>query len=536
MKSVVKVMLVWVISFSLALPVGSVWAAERVSLEQAREDARARRETKRFEEEQKQARERTETEINSIKENLDSHLDEVKNGMVFNGLIGKYFEALDDDDVVSERRIYPLLKNKIVKIVHLSSRLKSLSESYEKKYSDADEDYKWSEIQKDLELDENGQPIVKVTYKGKEQLLALSDFEEEETMVEPEEKEKSDKSEKKEEAKAHRHRASLFDDEDKDEKISRATRDDERERARTEFSGCPSDRYDNEPTPTMKALGALGLGILGAGTIALGGINMSYAHKQRKNIGHMMERASARGDSPYLYMPAFASAINYNPFAGIGETLGPISMAISSLLMGGDRGYLTQQEFMRNQRLNMLRDMFSAQARANTSVTGSSTRRVEIQRSLQGLDGFAKDLSSRVNGLVDGIGDAFKNVSERATGGLSGADINQILKLNSNISQNLQILAGFQQTLDQFGDIIKKQAANLTEAAGNAQNAINSNGGFNQVIEQTSSGSFRSNRSGTTTGPNGFSGAPGFPQIGGGFSGGGRNGFNVQAGFGPRGF
>ncbi|MEK7790043.1 MAG: hypothetical protein AAB309_00270, partial [Deltaproteobacteria bacterium] len=174
MKNVVKSMLVIAVSFSLVVPVGPVWADAKVNIEVEMANARLRREAKRFEEEQKRAKEHAEAEIMLVRDKLSGHLSDVKNGIVFKGLVGNFLKALENDDD-NYRAIFPRLKAEVQLITNLSHRLKSLSVSYEKKYG-FDEDYSWAKFQKDLELNEEGQPIIKVDYQGKELELDLSTF------------------------------------------------------------------------------------------------------------------------------------------------------------------------------------------------------------------------------------------------------------------------------------------------------------------------------------------------------------------------
>ncbi len=543
MKNVVKSMLVMVIGFSLVFsvgffPVGSVWAVEgRLNIEVEVENAELRHAARKFEEEQKRAREHAEHEITVTRDRLAGHLNDVRNGVVFNGLIGDFFESLENDDN-GYKSIRPKLERKVKLIIALSNRLKSLSESYERKYEE-DDDYSWVTFQKDLELDEGGNPIIKVKYQDKERELDLSIF-----SSDASDEEGTTAAESEPDGHAHAKKVEAAEDESAGDGWNRVFgRDDsddddddrpDRKKARESeiVEGCQIPQHDNQPTSGERVFGLGALTLFGIGASVLAGVNTSYLYKERKSLRHQMERASANGDSPFLYHGAYA-ALNYqNPLGGLGETLGPISMAISSILMGGDRGYMNQMEYLKSQRMRAILSAM-AQARASTNVTQSSTRRIEIQRNLQGLDNIARNLFGDLNNIGDRIDGAFKNIGDQLTGGMSQAELNQTLKSINNMSQNLAILGGLRNTFDEFGDRIKKQAAEAIEAANNAQNAINSSGGFTQTFEQASNGRFSSSRSGSglTTGPNGVLVAPGFPQTGGGS---GFVGLQVNGRFGPR--
>jgi hypothetical protein len=401
--------------------------------------------------------------------------------------------------------------------------LKSLSEKYERTYG-SDNDYGWTKLKEGLELGEDGMPIIRFTYKGGKKVLNLSDFnsddETETPAAEPKPERGATKKVEASEEDAHssdHHWGRVFGRDYEDDDDERPDRKTGRESASaTEVSGCPIPEHDNRPSSGERAFGIGALTLFGIGASVLAGINTSYLHKERKSLRHQMERASANGDSPFLYHGAYA-ALNYqNPLGGLGETLGPISMAISSILMGGDRGYMSQMEYLRNQRLGMYRDLL---ARASASASGSVSKTVTFEKDLQSLESGLGGIISQLNNGVGGLNDTIRNLVEQAR--KEQAVMNRTAQFLTNAGQALNARSSVLSGILEIGDSLAKRTAEAEEAIRNGDQALRDSGADKLTTQFTDNVTFNSsssgNRSGLTTGPNGFRGAPGFPQAGGGF-------------------
>ncbi|MEK7790659.1 MAG: hypothetical protein AAB309_03430, partial [Deltaproteobacteria bacterium] len=320
------------------------------------------------------------------------------------------------------------------------------------------------------------------------------------------------------------------DDDDKDEKKDLRA---ERESARTEFSGCNLPQYHQTgPSSGERAFGLGALTLFGIGASVLAGVNANYLHKERKSLRHQMERASANGDSPFLYHGAYA-ALNYqNPLGGLGETLGPISMAISSILMPGNQGYLSQMEYLRSQSMRSILEAM-ARARASGSTSTTASRTVTFEKQLQSLESGLGGIINQLNDGAGGLDDMIRNLAEQTRN--EQIAMTRAAQLMTNAGQVFNARSATLSGLSELADRLMKGTAEFNEAVRNGDENLRQSGSdklTTQFTENFTSNS-SSNRSGVSTGPNGFRGAPGFPQTGGGPAGGG---FGLQFGgrFGPR--